>query len=231
LLLAHVGDRRQLGDRLDLGQLLRLPAVVQVVLELEGRVEVILDRPLVAPGDEDDLLEPGGHRLLHHVLDGGLVHERQHLLRLRLGRGQEAGTETGGGKHGFPDLHRIRRYTRGTGKGTQPAGGPSSGVRTWMPSFLIRYQRLRSEMPSTLAARACTPWVCESASRIMRRSQSSSASSSEPVSTGALSAAAGRAWIARWIAAGRWSGLITPSLITIAPSSTCCSSRTLPGHA
>jgi hypothetical protein len=42
----------------------------------------------------------------------------------------------------------------------------SSGVRTWMPSFLIWYQRLRSETPRILAARACTPWVCGSASRI-----------------------------------------------------------------
>ena len=48
LLLAHVGDRGQLRDRLDLGQLLHLAAVLQVVLELEGRVEVVLDGALVA---------------------------------------------------------------------------------------------------------------------------------------------------------------------------------------
>ena len=69
LLLANVADRGQLGDGLDLGELLGLAAVVQVVLELEGRVEVILDRPLVAAGHDDQLAESGGDGLLHHVLD------------------------------------------------------------------------------------------------------------------------------------------------------------------
>ena len=101
LLLPHVGHRGELGDRLDLGQLLRLAAVLEVVLELEGGVEVILDGALVAAGDEDDLVEPRGHRLLHHVLDGGLVDERQHLLRLGLGGGQEARPEPGRGEHGL----------------------------------------------------------------------------------------------------------------------------------
>src|SRR6266446_5974068 len=75
LLLAHVGDGGHLRDGLDLGQLLELAPILQVVLELEGRVEVILDGALVAARDEDDLVEPGGYRLLHHVLDGGLVDE------------------------------------------------------------------------------------------------------------------------------------------------------------
>ena len=48
LLLADVGDGRQLGDGLDLGQLLGLAAVLEVVLELEGGVEVVLDGALVA---------------------------------------------------------------------------------------------------------------------------------------------------------------------------------------
>src|SRR5215467_7156953 len=47
LLLPDVGDGRELGDGLDLGQLLGLAAVLQVVLELEGRIEVILDGALV----------------------------------------------------------------------------------------------------------------------------------------------------------------------------------------
>jgi peptide/nickel transport system ATP-binding protein len=36
---------------------------------------VVLDRALVAPRDQDDLLEPGGHRLLH--LDDWLVHQSE----------------------------------------------------------------------------------------------------------------------------------------------------------
>ena len=101
LLLADIGHRCQLGDGLDLGELLHLPAVMQVVLELEGGVEVILDGALVAAGDEDDLLEPRGHRLLDHILDRRLVDQRQHLLRLRLGGGEEAGSESGSGEDGL----------------------------------------------------------------------------------------------------------------------------------
>jgi hypothetical protein len=108
LLLAHVGHGGQLGDGLDLGQLLGLSTILQVVLELEGGVEVILDGALVAAGDQHDLLEPGGYRLLHHVLDGGLVHQRQHLLGLRLGGGQEARAQAGGGENGFVRSWRVR---------------------------------------------------------------------------------------------------------------------------
>src|SRR2546428_6271101 len=55
LLLADVGDGGELRDGLDLGELLRLAPIVEVVLELEGRVEVILDRALAPPGHDDDL--------------------------------------------------------------------------------------------------------------------------------------------------------------------------------
>ena len=41
--------------------------------------------------------------LLDHVLDGRLVDERQHLLGLGLGGGQEPGAEAGGRDHGFLD--------------------------------------------------------------------------------------------------------------------------------
>jgi hypothetical protein len=67
---------------------------------------VVLDGALVAAGDQDGLLEPGGHRLLDHVLDDGLVHQRQHFLGLRFGGGQEAGAESGGGEDGLAHFHR-----------------------------------------------------------------------------------------------------------------------------
>src|SRR4029453_6334900 len=53
LLLTDVGDRRQLGDGLDLRELFRFAPVAQVVLELERRVEVVLDRALASPGHDD----------------------------------------------------------------------------------------------------------------------------------------------------------------------------------
>src|SRR5262245_520162 len=105
LALAQVRDRGQLGDGLDLGQLVRLAAIVQEVLELEVRVEVILDRALAATGHDDDLRETRGHRLLDDVLDHRLVDEREHLFRLRFGRGKESGAEPGGRKYRLADFH------------------------------------------------------------------------------------------------------------------------------
>ena len=72
-----------------------------------GGVEVVLDRALVPAGHEDDLLEPGGDRLLHYVLNGGLVHERQHLLGLGLRGGQEPGAEPRGREDGLAHCHRA----------------------------------------------------------------------------------------------------------------------------
>ena len=57
---------------------------------------------------------PDAHRLLHHVLDGRLVDDRQHLLRLRLGGGEEAGAQPGGGDDGLADVgHGARFYSLG----------------------------------------------------------------------------------------------------------------------
>src|SRR3546814_625530 len=76
------------------------------LFEFEGDVEMILDRALAAPGDEDHLLDPRLARLVDRILDQRPVDDRQHLLRNRLGGGQEPGAETGNGKDGFADrLH------------------------------------------------------------------------------------------------------------------------------
>ena len=63
---------------------------------------------LVAPGHEDEMLDPGLARLVDHVLHDRAVDDGQHLLRHGLGGGQEAGAETGDGEDGFADaLHRA----------------------------------------------------------------------------------------------------------------------------
>ena len=64
---------------------------------------MILERALAAPGDEDELLDSGGARLVHRVLDERPVDHGQHFLRHRLGGGQEAGAEAGNGEHGFAE--------------------------------------------------------------------------------------------------------------------------------
>jgi hypothetical protein len=75
--------------------------------ELVGLVEVVLDRTLVAAGDEHHVGDACGGRLLHRVLDQRLVDDRQHLLGARLGDREETAAETGNRENGFGDLaHR-----------------------------------------------------------------------------------------------------------------------------
>src|SRR5439155_980998 len=95
LTLAHVVEVGHLSDGAHFLQLVVLAAGVEVELELEGAVEVVLERPLVASGDDEDVADAGAHGFLHDVLDGRLVDDGQHLLGLRLGRGQEPGAEPG----------------------------------------------------------------------------------------------------------------------------------------
>src|SRR5438270_747743 len=75
--------------RQDLQQV-ALVTLPQVVLELDGAVEMVDDRALAAAGDHDHLLDAAGDGLLDAVLDGRLVDERQHLLGLGLGHGKES---------------------------------------------------------------------------------------------------------------------------------------------
>ena len=109
LLLADVGDLGEVADRPDLAEHLDVALLLEQVLELVGEVEVVLDRPLLAGGDDDDLLDPGGDGLLDRVLDDRLVDQRQHLLRLRLGGREEAGAPAGGGEDGLANAHRTSR--------------------------------------------------------------------------------------------------------------------------
>src|SRR5262245_28784300 len=68
---------------------------------------MILDHPLVAAGDEDEMLDAGFTRLVDHVLDQRAVDHRQHFLGHGLGGRQEAGAETGDREDGFADGHMI----------------------------------------------------------------------------------------------------------------------------
>ena len=105
LLLPDVGDLGEVADVADLAELLDLPLLLEEALELERQVEVILDRPLLAGGDDDHLLDAGGDRLFDRVLDDRLVDEGQHLLGLCLRRGQEPGAPAGRREHRFSDAH------------------------------------------------------------------------------------------------------------------------------
>ena len=101
LALPDVGEVDHVGDLADLLELIALAARLEERLELDRDVEVIFDGVLAAAGDEDDVVDARGDRFLDAVLDDRLVDERQHFLGLRLGGGQEAGAEAGGGEDGF----------------------------------------------------------------------------------------------------------------------------------
>ena len=101
LLLPDEVDVRQVGDAADGSRSSSSSRDSQLRLQLEVAVEVLLDRALALADDHEDVRDAGGHRLLDHVLDHRRVDDRQHLLGLRLGGGQEARAESGGGDDGF----------------------------------------------------------------------------------------------------------------------------------
>ncbi len=75
------------------------------VQQLGVPVEVVLDRPLVAPGDEEDLLQALFHHLFHDVLDHRLPAHGEHLLGLGLGGRKQAGAQTRYRDHDLFDFH------------------------------------------------------------------------------------------------------------------------------
>ncbi len=104
LRLAHEHAVHVVGlDRVHRRQQLGLVRLLERVLELEGEVEVVLDRPLVPAGDEDHLPDAGGVGLLDGVLDQRLVDDRQHLLRHGLGGRKKARAEAGYRKNRMSD--------------------------------------------------------------------------------------------------------------------------------
>ncbi len=80
-----------------------LTALFHHRLELEGVVEMLDNRGLAAPGDEDHLLDPRLARLVHRILDQRAVDDGEQFLGHRLGRGQEARPQPGDGEDGFCD--------------------------------------------------------------------------------------------------------------------------------
>ena len=90
LALAHVRDIDHVGDLADLFEQIELAALLKKAFQFDVDVEMILDRVLAAPGDDDDVLDAGRDGLFDAVLDDRLVDERKHFFWLCLGRGQES---------------------------------------------------------------------------------------------------------------------------------------------
>ena len=120
----RAGSRQVMLQRL---QLFRLVALGQRVVELVGHVEMVLDHRLVAAGDEDEMLDAGGARLVHDMLHDRTVDDGEHLLRDRLGGGQEAGAETSDGEDGLADAFR---HAKSIGRDSLPKPGDDGNGRT-----------------------------------------------------------------------------------------------------
>ena len=97
LALAHEVDVGEVGGGLHALETRGVALVEQLGLELGDRVEMVRQRVLVATDDHQDVADAGGDRLLDDILDRGLVDDREHLLRCRLGRGEETRSQAGGG--------------------------------------------------------------------------------------------------------------------------------------
>ena len=128
LLLAHEGDRADVGRRV--GQRIGdrvLAVAAQRHVDLEGVVEMILDRRLHAAGDDDDMLDAGRERLADDVVEHRTIDDGQKLLGNALGGRQHAGAETGSGNDGLADSGRSVVH----GKSPEMAG---RSIRPLMPS-------------------------------------------------------------------------------------------------
>src|SRR4249920_1120992 len=69
---------------------------------------MIFNHALVPTGDEDEMLNAGLPRLIHHMLDERSIHDRKHLFRHGLGCRQKTGSKAGDGKYGFTDAGHAR---------------------------------------------------------------------------------------------------------------------------
>ena len=122
-------------------QHLDVALALEQLLELVGVVEVVLDRPLLAAGDDDDLLDAGGDRLFDAVLDDRLVDQRQHLLGLRLGGGQEPCAPAGGREDCFSNAQNDPRELC-VGGGGSPVTGPAEAGAVY-PADLWHHSQTR----------------------------------------------------------------------------------------
>lgn len=105
--VVHVGQRDRLADP---AELVLVALAGEQFLQLVGAVEVVLQGALVAAGDHQYVGEAGRRGLFHHVLDRGLVDDREHLLGRGLGGRQEAGPQAGRRHYGLGDRHSsVRR--------------------------------------------------------------------------------------------------------------------------
>ena len=81
-----------------------LAVAAQRHVDLEGVVEMILDRRLHAAGDDDDVLDAGVERLADDVVEHRAIDDGEQFLGDALGGRKHAGAETGGRNDGLANF-------------------------------------------------------------------------------------------------------------------------------
>jgi hypothetical protein len=109
LLLPCVADLHHVRDIADHAGLLLFAVFFQEILEKRRSVEVILDGAFAAAGDNNDVLDAGGHAFFRHVLNLRLIDNGEHFFGLRFGGRQKPRAQSGGRQNCFSD------FTHGSG--------------------------------------------------------------------------------------------------------------------
>ena len=112
--LAQIVDIGEIRGRADAIELLRLPTRLEQRLDLGDAIEVVLERRLVAPRDHEHVRQARLDGFLDHVLDGGTVDDREHLLGNGFRRGQEPRPEARSWNNGLSDARGHRPYRMAT---------------------------------------------------------------------------------------------------------------------
>src|SRR6266540_384450 len=68
---------------------------------------MVLDGTFPPTCDDDDVLNPGADRLLHGILNQGLIDQWEHLFGGGFGGWKEAGSEASGWDDGLGDLRQC----------------------------------------------------------------------------------------------------------------------------
>ena len=93
LALAHIADARKCRDAARDGEQFFFAAALERGVEFEAVIEVVFHGAFAASGDDDDVLDAGGHRFFNAVLDDGLVDKSQHLFGYDFGGREKASAE------------------------------------------------------------------------------------------------------------------------------------------
>ena len=99
--LTNVVNVGEVGGTSDALQAHLVTLFFELYFKLKIAIEVILQRILVASGDHEYVGEPSIHGFFNHVLNDGLVYNRQHLFGKCLRRRKKPRSQTGNGNNGF----------------------------------------------------------------------------------------------------------------------------------